>query len=244
VLLSVCYVALQRILQLVVLRFRSREFKESEIVVRRLEVAILRRRNGRLPLTTADRVLLAAMSRLLPRPIWATFAVKPATLLEWHRRLVARRWTYRRRTGRRPISREARELILGIARENPRWGYLRIVGELKGLGIAVSATTVRTFFAGTRGSCGWTPRSIVASVPSGASQKPHRRRFLDRRHDLAPAVVRVVLHRNRQSASALRRAIFADILQFRARVLVISGGTSVDGTAVLCPNTALSALRN
>src|SRR5215470_8786339 len=91
----------------------------------------------------ADPVFLAAASRLLPRPIWTSFLVKPATLLDWHRRLVAKRWTCRRRTGRRPISREARELILRLARENPRWGYQRIVGELKGLGVVVSATTVK-----------------------------------------------------------------------------------------------------
>jgi len=114
-----------------------------ELVVLRHEVAVLRRQTSRPPLTTADRVFLAATSRLLPRPIWTSFFVKPATLLDWHRRLVARRWTHRRRAGRRPISREVRELILQIARENPRCGYQRIVGELKGIGVVVSATTVR-----------------------------------------------------------------------------------------------------
>ena len=96
-LLSVCYVALQRVLQLVGLRFRSREFKDLEIVVLRHELAVLRRQTSHPRLTTADRVFLAAASRLLPRGIWTSFLVKPATLLDWHRRLVARRWTYRRR---------------------------------------------------------------------------------------------------------------------------------------------------
>jgi putative transposase len=81
-----------------------------------------------------------AASRLVPRPIWASFIVKPATLLDWHRRLVARRWTYRC-VGRKPISGDVRALILRMARENPRWGYPWIVGELLGLGVVVSATT-------------------------------------------------------------------------------------------------------
>jgi len=99
-----------------------------------------------------------AASRLLPRGQWQSFIVTPATLLRWHRRMVAKRWTYSRRTGRPPIRREIRELVLRMARENPQWGYQRIVGELKGLGRAVSATTVRTWRrkaglgpAGTRG---------------------------------------------------------------------------------------------
>ena len=104
--------------------------------------AVLRRQIGRPSLTTADRVFLAAASRLVPRPIWACFIVKPATLLDWHRRLVARRWTYRC-VGRKPVSGDVRALILRMARENPRWGYPRIVGELLGLGVVVSATTVR-----------------------------------------------------------------------------------------------------
>jgi putative transposase len=122
VILSFCYLAVQRVLQLIVLRLRSREFKEREIVMLRHELAILRRRTRRPPLTMADRAFLATASRLLPRTIWTSFIVTPATLLRWRRRLVARRWTYRRRAGRPTITREVRELILRMARENPRWG--------------------------------------------------------------------------------------------------------------------------
>jgi transposase InsO family protein len=114
-----------------------------EILVLRHEVAVLRRQIARPRLTTVDRVFLAASSRVLPRSLWTVFLVKPTTLLEWHRRLVNGRWTYRRRVGRTPTRREVRQLILRMARENPRWGYQRIVGELKGLGVVVSATTVR-----------------------------------------------------------------------------------------------------
>jgi hypothetical protein len=91
----------------------------------------------------ADRLFLAAASRLLPRVKWSSFLVRPTTLLNWHRRLVANRWTYPRRVGRPPIGGEVRAVIVQLARENPRWGYQRIVGDLKGLGVIVSATHTR-----------------------------------------------------------------------------------------------------
>lgn len=95
-----------------------------------------------------DRLLLAALSRALPRRSWSAFLVRPETLLHWHRRLVARRWTYpHRKPGRPPIAAEVRELILRLARENPSWGYLRIVGELRKLGVKVSATSVRNILS-------------------------------------------------------------------------------------------------
>jgi putative transposase len=127
----------------VLLRPRSSEFKELEIVVLRHQLAVLRRQTRRPQLRTTDRLLLAAASRLLPRSRWRSFLVTPTTLLRWHRRLVARRWTYGGRSGRPPIGGEIRELVLRLARENPRWGYQRIVGELNGLGVAVCATTVK-----------------------------------------------------------------------------------------------------
>src|SRR5262249_7620446 len=121
----------------------SAEYKELEIVVLRHELAVLRRRVKRPPLRAGDRWFLAAAARTLPRARWSAFLVRPATLLRWHRRLVAKRWTYDRPPGWPPIDREVRALILRLARENPRWGYQRIVGELKGLGVVVSATTVK-----------------------------------------------------------------------------------------------------
>jgi hypothetical protein len=143
VLVSVLYVAFHRVLQVVLLLFRSTEFKELEIVVLRHELAVLRRHVTRPAFRSADRWLLAAAARVLPRVRWSSFLVTPATLLRWHRRLVAKRWTYGRRRGRTPIDRQVRVLIVRLARENPRWGYQRIVGELKGLGVVVSATTVK-----------------------------------------------------------------------------------------------------
>jgi putative transposase len=143
VLLSVVSVGLQRILQLVSLLFRSADSKELEIIVLRHEVAILRRHVRRPTFRPADRWFLATASQLLPRVNWLVFLVTPATLLRWHRWMVARHWTYARRPGRPPIAKERRALIVRLARDNPRWGYQRIVGELKGLGIVVSATTVK-----------------------------------------------------------------------------------------------------
>jgi putative transposase len=140
---SLGYLAFRWLLQLVLLRRRSENFKELEIVVLRHELAVLRRQVHRPQLTSADRALLTAASRLLPRSRWRSFRVTPTTLLRWHRLLVTRRWTYPRRTGRPPVGGEIRELVLRLARENPRWGYQRIVGEINGLGLKVSATTVR-----------------------------------------------------------------------------------------------------
>ena len=128
---------------LLFLLFRSTPSKDLEIVVLRHELAVLRRQVRRPVFRAADRVFLSAASRLLPRINWSSFVVTPATLLRWHRLLVAKRWTYTRPPGRPPIAAEVRALIVRFARENPRWGYQRIVGELKGLGVVVSATTVK-----------------------------------------------------------------------------------------------------
>ena len=139
------YRAVCGMFQLLVLRLRSGERKEVEIVVLRHELAIARRQLGRPRPSAADRVLLAALSRALPRSAWSAFVVTPSTLLNWHRRLVRRHWTYDRRgPGRPPLDAELQVLIVRLAHENPRWGYRRIVGELRKLGLQVSATSVRS----------------------------------------------------------------------------------------------------
>jgi transposase InsO family protein len=122
---------------------RGERANEIEILVLRHQLAVLRRRVARVDLEPADRVVLAASSRLLPRPRWPTFFVTPATLLRWHRDLVARRWTYPcARPGRPGVAAEIRTLVLRPASENGIWGYRRIHGELVGLGYRVSASTV------------------------------------------------------------------------------------------------------
>jgi putative transposase len=145
VLWSFLYRALWAVVQLLALRLRSSDRKELEILVLRHELAIARRQLGRARPDAADRVLLTTLSRALPRAGWSVFSVSPKTLLGWHRRLVARRWTYARATlGRPPLDSQLQGLIVRLARENPRWGYRRIVGELRKLGLRVSATTVRS----------------------------------------------------------------------------------------------------
>jgi|SRR5919106_4783459 hypothetical protein len=102
VILSLCYWILRRLLELAVLDLRSEDAKEVEIVVLRHQLHVLNRQVKRPDLKPHDRALLAAVSRVLPRKLWAALFVRPETVLRWHRALVARRWTYPRRQGRPP----------------------------------------------------------------------------------------------------------------------------------------------
>ena len=141
---SLLYWSLRRSLELLVLRRRSEREKEIEILLLRHQLMVLERQVARPQLTQADRTLLTAFSRVLPRKVWkASLLVTPGTLLRWHRELVARRWAYpHRRAGRPATTGEVRELVVRLARENPAWGYRRIQGELVGLGIKLEASTV------------------------------------------------------------------------------------------------------
>jgi putative transposase len=134
---------LARVLSWLALLARSDAAKDVEILTLRHEVAVLRRTNTRPALTWLDRAVLSALSRLLPAPLRQLRLVSPRTLLRWHAQLGARRGTYpHRRPGRPPTAPPIRALVLRMARENPRWGYRRIQGELVGLGHAVAASTV------------------------------------------------------------------------------------------------------
>jgi hypothetical protein len=151
---SLLYLLFRRALAVAALRLRSREFKELEIVVLRHELAVLRRQIARPRLDETDRVFLAAASRLLSRTSRQSFFIRPDTLLGWHRQLVRRRWTYAgRRPGRPALAEGVGAQVLRLARDNPRWGYQRIVDELAGVGVRVSATSV----AKSCGRPGWLP---------------------------------------------------------------------------------------
>src|SRR6202166_5114122 len=141
--LCLLYGLVRRMLEVVRVHRMDAVAKDAEILVLRHQLTVLHRQAVRPRFTWSDRALLSALARLIPRERWASFLVPPETILRWHRALVRRRWTYpHRKPGRPALPEETVELILRLARENPRWGYLRIVGELKKLRVALSKTSV------------------------------------------------------------------------------------------------------
>jgi transposase InsO family protein len=140
---TLVFLLVRRVLGLVGLGPKP-DAKDVEIAVLRHQLEVLHRQVARPRYAPTDRLVLATLARMLPRERWSAFLVTPATLLRWHRELVRRRWTYPRESRvRRGLDPAVVEVVLRLARENPRWGYLRICGECAKLGMKVSATSVR-----------------------------------------------------------------------------------------------------
>jgi putative transposase len=163
------FLLVRRVLGLVGLG-QAPDAKDVEIAVLRHQLVVLRRQVARPRYSPTDRMLLATLARLLPRERWALFLVTPATLLRWHRELVRRRWTYATpgRRDARAVPEDVVELVVRLARENRRWGYLRIVGECRKLGVTVSATSVRSILRPT----GSAPRPARAGSPGWSACAP------------------------------------------------------------------------
>jgi transposase len=206
--LSFLYLMTRRLVGILLGSVRSEHAKDIEIAVLRHQLEVLRRQVKRAEFRPADRAVLAALSGALPRWRRSSFLVTPETILRWHRRLVTRKWNQPdRRVGRPPLADQLVVLILRLARENPRWGYRRIQGELKKLGMPVSAASIRTVLQ--RNGLRPAPRPTSVTWRAGVPPRPslqHRGDRLPHRRDGAPEdAVRLVRHRAAHSAGSTRR---------------------------------------
>lgn len=121
---------------------RTLDSKDMEIAVLRHQMAVLRRQAARPRYTPGDQMVLATLAKLLLRDRWKVFLITPSTLLRWHHEVIRRRRTYPATGRRRRLDPAMVELVLRRVRDNARWGYLRIAGECRKLGVKVSATSV------------------------------------------------------------------------------------------------------
>lgn len=211
---SLVYQVTRKLLSVPAVLRRRRTSRDAELLVLRHENAVLRRQLASpVRYQWAERLWFAALSSLIPRRRWAqVFPVTPGTLLRWHRRLVARRWDYsecRTRPGRPAAAEVVKELVLRLARENPRWGCRRIQGELARLGHRISASTV------------WKILTAVGVDPTPRRGGPTWREFLTSQ---AEAIIACdFLHID---LASLRRVYALVFLEHGTRRLHIAGVTA------------------
>src|SRR5690242_11724867 len=180
---ALAYRLLVTVLSWLALLARSSSAKDVEILALRHEVAVLRRANSRPQMCWTERAVLAALARIMPKGLRARRIVTPGTLLRWHRRLVAARWRQARAPGRPPVPDELVALIVRLARENARWGVVRIQGELRRLGHRVAASTIRKILRAHRirrhrgmtgpgaSSCALTPARCLPPISSTSTAR-------------------------------------------------------------------------
>src|SRR6266511_1484776 len=179
---TVAFLVLRQVLGLVG-RGRSAGAKDVEIAVLRHQLAVLHRQIVRPRYTPADRMILATLAKLLPRDRWPIFLVTPSTLLRWHRELIRRRWTYPAEgRSRQALDPEVVSLVLRLARENPRWGYVRVVGACHPASPPSRAGAPP-------------PRPDLDAVPARPSRRHPRVRLPHRRNDRPDQAVCAVYDR-------------------------------------------------
>src|SRR5215471_15263424 len=140
-LLALLYQLVRYLTDLVLVSTQSDAQLRAEVLALRHQLRVLERKVGKPAWQPGDRLLLAALSRLLRRSSLDALLPRPETLLRWHRELVRRKWAASAGRPPRPGSarhRERRELVLRLAQENPSWGYRRIQGEALKLGFKIS----------------------------------------------------------------------------------------------------------
>jgi putative transposase len=141
---SFLHLAVRALLGALVRSRRGLHVKDVELLVLRHELEILRPQVVRPKLQMVDRALLAAAACHLPRSSRGALVVTPRTILRWHQALVRRKWRQEPgQRGRPRLSAETRELVLRLARENPRWATGGSAASWPNLNGGLNAWTVR-----------------------------------------------------------------------------------------------------